>query len=316
MKNYVRLIAPAKVNLVLAVGRTREDGFHSVDTIMHSLALHDSLTMRRFEEDEELIIGGQNYEASNDRLSIVLKCETSGDIDALDVSPEDNIVYKAVRELADELGRTEHETIHILLSKVIPAEAGLGGGSSNAAAALLGAAMLWGIDPQDERIYRVACRLGADVAFFLKGGCSYLSGKGEVFERSLEPRRGFVVLVRPDAGVSTGKAYAAFDNNAIYPDPEYVKGLAKIDRADDVAFWNNLTDAARAVTPEVAEVLDWAHDRASEESTVLCGSGSAICIVCDSYKQAYEFSLDAFKRGWWNRITSFAPIGAAVLEAY
>ena len=186
MKNYVRLISPAKINLVLAVGASREDGFHEVHTIMHSLALHDSLTMRRFEEDGE----GLGFE--HEGLSIVLKCETSGDIDSLEVAPEENIAYRAIKELAQELGRTENETIHISLSKVIPAEAGLGGGSSNAAAALLGAATLWGIDLQDDRLYAVASRLGADVAFFLKGGCAYLSGRGEVFENSLKPRKGLL----------------------------------------------------------------------------------------------------------------------------
>lgn len=327
MKNYVRLIAPAKVNLVLAVGRTRDDGFHSVNTIMHSLALHDLLTMRRFEEDDDVLVGSgaaassvsdDADSAENDakHLSIVLKCETSGDIDTLNVAPEENIVYRAVEELAKELGRTENETIHILLSKVIPAEAGLGGGSSNAAAALLGAATLWGIDPQDERLYAVASRLGADVTFFLKGGCAYLSGKGEVFEHSLNPRKGFVLLVRPSAGVSTAKAYAAFDANPLYPDDSYVSSLANHDDANNVEFWNNLTDAARQVTPEVAEVLDWAKSLSDEQDVLLCGSGSAVCIVCDSYDEAYKLSLDAFKRGWWNRVTSFAPVGASVLEVY
>lgn len=91
MKNYVRLISPAKINLVLAVGASREDGFHEVHTIMHSLALHDSLTMRRFEEDSE----GLGFE--HEGLSIVLKCETSGDIDSLEVAPEENIAYRAIK---------------------------------------------------------------------------------------------------------------------------------------------------------------------------------------------------------------------------
>lgn len=310
MKNYVRLISPAKINLVLAVGAPREDGFHEVHTIMHSLALHDSLTMRRFEEDTDVL------DPENQGLSIVLKCETSGDIAPLEVPAEDNIAYRAVKELAQELGRSENETIHMSLSKVIPAEAGLGGGSSNAAAALLGAATLWGIEPDDERLFKVASHLGADVAFFLKGGCAYLSGKGEVFETSLKPRKGFIVLVRPSVGVSTGKAYAAFDANPQYPDSDYLVQLSQKTDAAEVELWNNLADAACKVTPEVAEVLAWAESLSQAQSVLLCGSGSAVGILCDSYEDASACLLDAYKRGWWNRVTSFASVGVSVLEAY
>ena len=112
------------------------------------------------------------------------------------IKAEENIAYKAVVELAKALGRTQDETIEMILNKVIPAEAGLGGGSSNAAAALVGAATLWGVGMEDERVQEVASRLGADVSFFLKGGCARLSGKGDVFEAQLEPRSGFVLLVR------------------------------------------------------------------------------------------------------------------------
>lgn len=304
MKNYVKLISPAKVNLVLAVGRKREDGFHCVNTIMHSLALHDSLIMRRFEEDDE------------QGLKVILRCETSGDIEPLDVAPQDNIAYRAVEELAKELGRSENETIQLSLSKVIPAQAGLGGGSSNAAAALLGAAALWGIDPDDERLFAVASRLGADVAFFLKGGCTYLSGKGEIFESSLEPRRGFALLVRPSVGVSTAKAYAVFDESPTYPTQDYLDTLAQHTSGAEVELWNNLTDAACQVTPEVKEVMDWARTMPQSKEVLLCGSGSAVCILCDSYQDAYNCSLDAFKRGWWNRITSFSPVGVAIVESY
>ena len=304
MKNYVKLISPAKVNLVLAVGEKRKDGFHEVNTIMHSLALHDSLIMRRFEEDEA------------QGLKVVLRCETSGDIVPLDVPAEDNIAYRAVVELAKELGRAENETIHMSLSKVIPAQAGLGGGSSNAAAALLGAAALWGIDSNDERIFAVASRLGADVAFFLKGGCAYLSGRGEIFESSLKPRRGFALLVRPSAGVSTAKAYAAFDENPNYPTQEFLDLLAQHTSGSEVELWNNLTDAACQVTPEVKEVIDWANSMPQTQNVLLCGSGSAVCILCDTYQDAYACSLDAFKREWWSRITSFAPVGVAIVESY
>ena len=304
MKNVTKIISPAKVNLVLAVGEKQESGFHEVQTIMHSLALHDTLSMRRFDD-----------EGSGDGLQVMLKCESSFTIDPLLIKAEENIAYKAVVVLAKALGRTQDETIEMILNKVIPAEAGLGGGSSNAAAALVGAATLWGVGVEDERVQEVASRLGADVSFFLKGGCARLSGKGDVFEAQLEPRSGFVLLVRPDAGVSTGKAYAAFDEDPVLPSSEYLSSIAALDAAADVSLYNNLEKAACSVTPVVAQVLEWGRAAAGEENVVLCGSGSAVCCIFDSYQAACEASVEARKHEWWTRVTSFSPLGAAIMEA-
>lgn len=304
MKNVTKIISPAKVNLVLAVGEKQESGFHEVQTIMHSLALHDTLSMRRFDD-----------EGSGDGLQVMLKCESSFTIDPLLIKAEENIAYKAVVELAKALGRTQDETIEMILNKVIPAEAGLGGGSSNAAAALVGAATLWGVGMEDERVQEVASRLGADVSFFLKGGCARLSGKGDVFEAQLEPRSGFVLLVRPDAGVSTGKAYAAFDEDPVLPSSEYLSSIAALDAAADVSLYNNLEKAACSVAPVVAQVLEWGRAAAGEENVVLCGSGSAVCCIFDSYQAACEASVEARKHEWWTRVTSFSPLGAAIMEA-
>lgn len=304
MKNVTKIISPAKVNLVLAVGEKQESGFHEVQTIMHSLALHDTLSMRRFDD-----------EGSGDGLQVMLKCESSFTIDPLLIKAEENIAYKAVVELAKALGRTQDETIEMILNKVIPAEAGLGGGSSNAAAALVGAATLWGVGMEDERVQEVASRLGADVSFFLKGGCARLSGKGDVFEAQLEPRSGFVLLVRPDAGISTGKAYAAFDEDPVLPSSEYLSSIAALDAAADVSLYNNLEKAACSVTPVVAQVLEWGRAAAGEENVVLCGSGSAVCCIFDSYQAACEASVEARKHEWWTRVTSFSPLGAAIMEA-
>lgn len=304
MKNVTKIISPAKVNLVLAVGEKQESGFHEVQTIMHSLALHDTLSMRRFDD-----------EGSGDGLQVMLKCESSFTIDPLLIKAEENIAYKAVVELAKALGRTQDETIEMILNKVIPAEAGLGGGSSNAAAALVGAATLWGVGVEDERVQEVASRLGADVSFFLKGGCARLSGKGDVFEAQLEPRSGFVLLVRPDVGVSTGKAYAAFDEDPVLPSSEYLSSIAALDAAADVSLYNNLEKAACSVTPVVAQVLEWGRAAAGEENVVLCGSGSAVCCIFDSYQAACEASVEARKHEWWTRVTSFSPLGAAIVEA-
>ncbi|MFR7659120.1 MAG: 4-(cytidine 5'-diphospho)-2-C-methyl-D-erythritol kinase, partial [Eggerthellaceae bacterium] len=99
--NYVKLIAPAKINLVLAVGEKLPDGYHEAHTILQALALHDTLEIRSFPAEPGA------------GLSITLKCESSNMIDQLTIDQEGNIVYKAAVELASALGRAEDEEIHI-----------------------------------------------------------------------------------------------------------------------------------------------------------------------------------------------------------
>ena len=156
----VKVIAPAKVNLFLGIGQRRPDGYHEALSVMHALTMHDVLRMRLAPAQPEGPAG----------LSIALDCRVAEGLPPLDVPPEDNIVSRAIRRLAEAIGRSECEQVSVLLEKRIPAEAGLGGGSSDAAAALVGAAQLWGLAADDPRIEEVARTLGADVPFLLHGG--------------------------------------------------------------------------------------------------------------------------------------------------
>lgn len=304
--HQVKLIAPAKVNLVLAVGGVREDRYHTVDTVIHALALHDTIVMRRAEFDGA---GGEGLEVS-------LETEVFGGVGELSIPAEENIVYRAVFLLAEALGRDKPEHIHVTLTKRIPHQAGLGGGSADAAAALMGAALLWGVDLGDERIHEVAVHLGVDVAFFLHGGCVYLTGKGECPDHRLAPRKDFVVLIHPNEGISTKEAYAAFDEAPCFPAPDFVASLSHLVSADDVEPWNNLQEAAACLVPTLNEVYDLLATSEGVRSWVLCGSGSAVCGFCDSFDAARAVSVEAHKRNWWSRVTSLADMGACVLEAH
>ena len=256
--NYVKLIAPAKINLVLAVGEKLPDGYHEAHTILQALALHDTLEIRSFPAEPGA------------GLSITLKCESSNMIDQLTIDQEDNIVYKAATELARALDRAVDEEIHIYLAKQIPFEAGLGGGSSDAAATLKGLSALWGVDPLDPAVIEVAAKLGADVPFFLYGGCAYFDGKGDHFVHALEPRKGFLAL----------------------------------------------TSASLCLKPELQEVFDLIEGSAKANAQVLCGSGSAVAALCNSYEDACALSTEARKHGFYSRVTSFASVGAEVLKQY
>ncbi len=302
--NYVKLIAPAKVNLVLAVGKTRSDGFHEVDTIMHALALHDVLEMYHYDAEEE-----------GSGLVIRLTSELDEGV-MLDVAPEQNIIYRALVMLAQELGRTEDEEIRITLIKHIPSEAGLGGGSSNAAAALYGAALMWGIAPDDARLLDVAKRLGADVAFFLQGGCAYLNGKGDELVKSLAPRKDFCVLIRPHVGISTKAAYEAFDANPVEVSDKYRQDLALLEAADEVELWNNMALASESLCSELRVLRAWLDSIPEGKQAVLCGSGSAVCVLCNTYDEAVAVSVAAQRKGYWTRVSSLSRLGVSVIESF
>ena len=302
--NYVKLIAPAKVNLVLAVGDMREDGFHSVDTIMHALALHDVVEMYRYDAEEE-----------GSGLVVRLTSEFDEGV-VLDIPAEDNIVYRAITLLAQEIGRTEDEEIRVTLIKHIPSEAGLGGGSSDAAAALRGAALMWDVALDDERLMTVAKRLGADVAFFLQGGCVYLNGKGDEIIKTLVPRKDFCVLIRPAIGISTKAAYEAFDRNPVIVSDEYRTMLSSLEQAGEVKLWNNMTDASESLCEEVRVLREWLNSLSEGKETILCGSGSAMCMLCDSYDEAVAVSVAAQRKGYWTRVTSLARVGAQFVESF
>ena len=282
--NAVKVVSPAKVNLLLSIGARRPDGYHDADTIMHALALHDTvyLCVQPASADELAQIAEQaaagradsalGGPADNLAVTIDLADRTGAD---LSVPAADNLAFKAADALARALGREEPETVQLRIEKHIPAEGGLGGGSSNAAAVLVGLASQWGVSPGDARVVATAQALGADVAFFLQGGCAQLDGAGEVLQRTLEPSRKAVVLVKPAGGVSTAAAYRAFDETPAPVSPALLQAAAAAASADAVPLANNLAPAAESLLSELVGVRAWLADQVGAENVLLCGSGSA-----------------------------------------
>ena len=202
---WLKVIAPAKVNLHLAIGAKRADGYHEAATVMHALNLHDVVYLRRSMPDEQ----PADCRAGSGRVVPTVHM-VAGDPSIVlpELSSADNLAARAVVVLADALQLPEDATnLQIRIEKSIPAQAGLGGGSTNAAAALVGAARLWSLPADDPAIEQVAKTLGADVAFFLRGGCAYLEGTGDTFVHALQPSKQAVALVKPEGGVSTAQAY-------------------------------------------------------------------------------------------------------------
>lgn len=310
MSDVVTVFSPAKVNLHLAIGERRTDGYHGARSVMHALSLHDVLTVRR---DRGL---------GSEGLSVQVKCIAHEGVEPLEIPSEDNIAYKALMKFADAFDCGRGEKVDVVIDKHIPHAAGLGGGSSNAAAVLLAACRLWGIDSESQEIFDIAASVGADVPFFLRGGCAVLGDRGDVFERTLSPMKGALVLVRPSAGVSTAAAYRAFDENPASVSRAAFENEQAAQSAEDLQLFNNLAPAAEGILPELTRVREWLgvqpgvirDERTGEPCVLLSGSGSATFCLCESMAAAYGIVSAAKLEGWWARSCMFVSAGSCVME--
>jgi 4-diphosphocytidyl-2-C-methyl-D-erythritol kinase len=183
----VRVPAYAKVNLRLDVLGRRADGYHELRTIFQAISLHDTLVLEtRRELGIDLCIAGNSQLAGE--------------------PGQDNLVYRAIRDLGSEIG-LKHG-VRAVLTKRIPVGRGLGGGSSDAAAALIGLLQLTGKRVEAARLLQIASSLGADVPFFLLGGRALGIGRGdEIYPLPDAPRRHLLLISPHDIAVPTKDAY-------------------------------------------------------------------------------------------------------------
>ncbi len=285
--------APAKVNLYLGVGGVRPDGYHHVDTVLQALSLAD-----------EVVIGPA------EGLSVT----TEPDIG---LAAEDNLAYRAARDLGTALGREPAVSIRIV--KNVPMQAGLGGASADAAAVLVALAHRWGLGAAAAPVLReVAAGLGADVPFFLGPGTALFTGKGDVPVRPLPTPPLEFALMRPPVPVPTAEAYAAFDRlgGDRLPGPEAMVRACESGEAERVAaeLRNNMTAASTALVPEVADALAFVEGAPGVLGAAMAGSGSAVFAVCSSADAAAQVVSAARERGWWSSTATSVGSGATVTE--
>lgn len=178
----LRLNAYAKVNLGLSVLQRREDGYHEVETVLHTVALHDEITLREAGEGVKVV----------------------ADTDTVPTGP-DSLVYRAAALLREEHG--VQRPVEIEVRKRIPVAAGLGGGSADAAVTLMGLAQMWKLRLDGRGLHTLAGRLGSDVPFFLIGGAAVARGRGERVQPLPPLPATWVVLARPRIAVLTEWAY-------------------------------------------------------------------------------------------------------------
>jgi 4-diphosphocytidyl-2-C-methyl-D-erythritol kinase len=256
VKRPVRLTvrAHAKVNLDLRVLGTRPDGFHELRTVFQTIELHDVLTC---------------VERPG---PFAIKCRTSGV--PLDSS---NLVWRAAAALWNALGRSgDPQDATITIDKAIPVEAGLGGGSADAASTLLALARLWGGVPLT-LLREVASGIGADVSFFLSGGTALGLGRGEEIYPLVDLPPHWVVVVRPPFGVSTAEAYAWYDEDrtAGLKEPRELQMLPVPWPTRAAQMINDLEPPVVRRHPEIGALRTTLRE-AGAVAAAMSGSGSAV----------------------------------------
>ena len=188
---HITVRAPAKLNLDLRILRSRSDGFHELRTVIQSIELHDTLSVRL--RPGPFTVRSRTREVPVDHA---------------------NLVWTAAYTLWRMLGRSgTPEGVSISIRKVVPIAGGLGGGSSDAAATLRGLCSLWRVSPGRAWLHELASTIGTDVPFFLEGGTALAVGRGDRIQRvrSGEFDSLWVVLAVPQFGVSSSEAYRWFD---------------------------------------------------------------------------------------------------------
>jgi len=286
----VRVRAHAKINLDLRVLGTRPDGFHELRTVFQAISLHDVITCAPRPGD------------------FAIECASPGV--PLDAS---NLVWKAAERLWRALRRAGPvRDVVIHLDKRIPLQAGLGGGSADAAATLVALTRLWRVPVRPAQITDVAATLGADVPFFLAGGTALGLGRGDEIYPLADLPRHWIVLLIPGFGVSTSEAYGWYDAERelalgpFTPEPQHVPGPWPSRAAQMI---NDLEMPIARHHPEVDQ-MKAALRRAGALAAAMSGSGSAVFGLFQKRREA----LDAVDRlsgsGWRVLLTESLDRGA------
>lgn len=255
----------AKINLTLLVRGRRADGYHDLESVMQQLELHDRLEFVIAEHDISLVTDSAEVPAGSDNLIV---------------------------QAADLLRRRSgcRWGARIRLIKRIPVAAGLGGGSADAAAALLGLNGLWGLGFPMDALMEMGARLGSDVPFCLLGGTALARGRGEILEELPPAPPMGVVLVKPHFGVSAAAVYRRFDElpaSVAGDTASLLQGLKEGDfEAVAEGLRNDLEPATFSMHPELPELKD--RLTAAGAAALMAGSGPTIFGLVRSPEEAEE----------------------------
>ena len=272
------LSAHAKINLDLRVLGVRPDGYHDLRTVFQSLALHDTLTF------------------TPRKGPFALECD-----DPALPTDRRNLIWKAASLLWRTMGSRRGESprdMTVTLRKRVPAQAGLGSGSSDAAIALLGCAHVWGLEVDPPTLNRLAATIGADVPFFLVGGTALGLGRGDDIYPLVDLPRTDVVIIRPKFGVATVEAYGWYDHEPKRPVREAGRRSLPAEWPEWAAsLRNDLEPAVTRHHPTIARIKHALLD-AGAVFAAMSGSGSAVFGLFDRTDAARRTAIDLARPGW------------------
>ncbi|WP_042220789.1 4-(cytidine 5'-diphospho)-2-C-methyl-D-erythritol kinase [Oceanobacillus manasiensis] len=246
--------APAKINLSLDVLSKRDDGYHNVEMIMTTIDLSDRIEF---------------HEMKKDRITISLESRFVP-------NDERNLAYKAAALFKERYDIKAG--VHIKIEKNIPVSAGLGGGSTDAAAVLRGLNRLWSMNLSLSDLANLGAELGTDVPFCVYGGTGIASGRGEIVKSLKAPPACWVVLAKPNIGVSSGMVFQQIKlDELIHPTTKEL--IKTLEEGDFSRMCTNLGNSLENITmerhPEVRQIKE-AMIQAGSTGTLMSGSGPTV----------------------------------------
>ena len=287
----VRVRSFAKLNITLDVLNKRPDGYHNIESVVQSISLHDDIAV------------------SGPQPGITVGCT-----DETIPAGGGNLAHRACVMFLEAAGLGEGVSIEI--EKTIPPQAGLGGGSSNAAATLIALNEVFGHPLSSSELRRISAQLGSDVPFFLIGGTGFAAGRGDMVS-SLPDCLLDYVIVKPEFGVSTGWAYSRLveDRTPV----SRSRAAAEACRAGDrhlliEHMGNDFEEVVESESPEVADIRR-ELSRLGADRAMLAGSGSAVFgafLSADSADTAFDAARDQYHRVFRARTVTRKEFGSCV----
>jgi len=246
--------APAKINLSLDVLGKRDDGYHEVEMIMTTIDLSDRIELYPLNHDSIIVSLESRYVPNDER----------------------NLAFKAASAFKSRYNITDG--VHIKIEKNIPVSAGLGGGSSDAAAVLRGLNRLWTLNIPVEELAALGATIGSDVPFCVYNTTALAKGRGERIERLPAPPACWVILAKPDIGVSTRTIFQRLNTTAI-THPRTLEMIDALENENFSGMCNNMGNVLENVTlnlhPQVQQIKKMMQ-RAGAGGVLMSGSGPTI----------------------------------------
>lgn len=279
----------SKINIGLAITGKREDGYHDIDSIFQSIRLSDSIY---FAKHHSVVFSGGAPELPEYMQKLV----TYG---------EENLALKALRAIQAYTGCKAGAAIHLL--KRVPIQAGLGGGSADAAAMLVGLNRFWDLRLTQEELLQIGATLGSDVPFLLQGGTARGTGRGEILTYGKSPDPHWLLLVKPKVSVSTAAAYGRFTNKSVATKQTIDTVQQHLENNDlKSAFLTSANTFEELLFPDHEELVICKEFFTSREyPTIMTGSGPTMVVLLDKPMEALQLQeeIKAAGHDWLSLIT-------------